>query len=121
MALERFFNLREKLIEEFGMGTITEESIGEIMVSMAVIEVQLKSQNKPPELAMEEIDAKLYDVDANNTTLSGPSKKMRQFALKERHESARRIDWVIAYGKLCTLRQEAAELEAILKRLRPED
>ena len=120
MALESFYKLRSEVIEDFGKGLITEASVGEIMVSMAVIERELTANKNGPFVTTEELDVILYDKSTLKEKTVGPTKQMKQYANKERQDSAKRVDWIIGYGKLCTLRGEVAALEAKLREQRPE-
>jgi hypothetical protein len=89
------------------------------MDSVALLEHQLtRTQAQVPSL--EEIDMTLsrhrYPSDPKEKA-AGPSKGMQLYVKNEQMQSARRIDWIIAYGKVCNARCDLAEAEAEEKRL----
>jgi hypothetical protein len=49
---------------------------------------------------------------ASKEKIAGPSKAMQNYVMSEQLHSARRVDWVIAYGKLCTARCDLEEAMA---------
>ena len=117
--MEAIYDLRKKIIEFSG----PEELKDSLIKALAFLECQLFNAAKP-EVApsLEEIDLtmsshrELLNVKIPGT--AGPTRKMKQYADKDMIRSARRIDWIISYGKTCSARCDLAEAEDEEKRLR---
>lgn len=112
--LEAFYNLKKKIIEL----SVDDEAAKSLMESLTLLEHQLtKAQGGTPSL--EEIDMTLsrHRYPSDPKKVAGPSKGMQLYVKNEQLQSARRIDWIIAYGKVCDARCNLAEAEAEEKRL----
>jgi len=116
--MEAIYDLRKKIIEFTGPDELKDSMIK----ALAFLEIQL-FKGKDPEVApsLEEIDSTLSshrDPPAIIPGTAGPTRKMQQFADKDMIRSARRIDWVISYGKVCSARCDLADAEMDEKKLR---
>ena len=101
--LDAFYNLKKKIVEL----SVDNKTIKSLMESLASLEHQLIRPQS--EISLEEIDLILskhreYQSQFFEEKVAGPSKAMQVYVKNEQLYSARRIDWVIAYGKLCTAR-----------------
>jgi hypothetical protein len=113
-SLDAFYNLKKKIVEL----SVDDETAKSLMDSVALLEHELtRTQAQVPSL--EEIDMTLFKHRALTQTqnAAGPSKGMQLYVKNEQMQSARRIDWIIAYGKVCNARCDLAEAEAEEKRL----
>jgi hypothetical protein len=111
--LDAFYNLKKKIIEL----SVDDETAKSLMESIALLECQLMRDQDEKAPSLEEIDMTLSkhrecESLAPPSKLAGPSKAMQTYVKNEGVQSARRIDWVIAYGKLCTARCNLVEAEA---------
>ncbi len=107
-----FYDLKQKIIEL----SLPDEVMKSLLESLGALESELTSNPIP---SMTEVDKILYK-NMNSTysaSSAGPSKEMVRYVAEQRLESARRIDWIIAYGKLCKARCDLAEAESEEKRL----
>jgi hypothetical protein len=108
--LDAFYNLKKKIVEL----SVDDETAKSLMESVAILEHQLTGpQGDMPSL--EEIDMTLSKHRESlppSSNVAGPSKAMQNYVKNEAIHSARRIDWVIAYGKLCDARCNLKEAEA---------
>lgn len=113
--LDAFYNLKKKIVEL----SVDGQTIKSLMESLALLENQLTRSQDEKAPSLEEIDMTLsrHYESSNQTKAGGPSKAMQNYVKNEQIHSARRVDWVIAYGKLCTARCDLAEAEAEEKRL----
>ena len=115
--LDAFYNLKKKIVEL----SVDDEIAKSLMESVALLERQLTIPQGEM-LSLEEIDMRLSkhrecESIAPPSKVAGPSKAMQNYVKNEAIHSARRIDWLIAYGKLCDARCSLAEAEAEEKRL----
>lgn len=113
-TLDAFYNLKKKIVEL----SLTDETSKSLMESLAFLEYQLTRKDAAPSL--DEIDLTLTrhrEMMSHSQNSVGPSKAMQAHVKKEQVQSARKVDWIIAYGKLCTARCDLAEAEAEEKRL----
>lgn len=110
-VLDAFYNLKKKIVEL----SISDEATKSLIESLASLERQLTIKDKAASL--EEIDIILNKHREPRQKDAGPSKAMQIFVKNEQRLSARRMDWVIAYGKVCDARCDLAEAEAEEKRL----
>jgi hypothetical protein len=109
--LDVFYNLKKKIIELSVGDPITKS----LIESLAILEHQLLKIQDKKAPSLEEIDMTLSinrQTSIGNDTVAGPSKAMQNFIKNEQMISARRIDWIISYGKLCDARCNLAEAEA---------
>lgn len=114
-ALEAFYNLKKKIVEL----SVPHETAMSLMECISALEHELKISNSESAPSLEEIDMILsrHRYPSDSKKVVGPSKVMQEFAQKEHVQSARKIDWLIAYGKACDARCNLAEAEAEKKRL----
>ena len=117
-ALEAFYNLKKKIVEL----SVPDETAMSLMECISALEHELKISNSESAPSLEEIDMILYrhrepQPLKMNSKIGGPSRVMQEFAQKEFVISARKVDWLIAYGKACDARCNLAEAEAEEKRL----
>lgn len=111
-TLDAFYNLKKKIVEL----SLTDETSKSLMESLAFLEYQLTKKDAAPSL--DEIDMTLTRHRQYHSQKSaGPSKAMQTHVKKEQVQSSRKVDWIIAYGKLCSARCDLAEAEAEEKRL----
>lgn len=113
-TLDAFYNLKKKIVEL----SLTDETSKSLMESLAFLEYQLTKKDRAPSL--DEIDLTLTrhrEMMSHSQKSAGPSKAMQAHVKKEQVQSARKVDWIIAYGKLCSARCDLAEAEAEEKRL----
>ena len=103
-----FYDLKKKITEL----SLPDELMKSVLESLGALESEL---TRNPTSSMTEVDKILYKNPS--TRDAGPSKEMARYVAEQRLESARRIDWVIAYGKLCKARCDLAEAESEEKRL----
>ena len=108
--LYAFYNLKKKIVEL----SVDNKTSKTLMESLALLERQLTIKDVVPSL--EEIDL-ILNNHREPSKGAGPSKAMQIFVENELRLSARRMDWVIAYGKVCDARCDLAEAEAEEKRL----
>jgi hypothetical protein len=108
--LDAFYNLKKKIIEL----SVDDETARSLMESLASLEHEItRSQSEMPSL--DEIDMMLSrhrEPPPPSSKVAGPSKAMQNYVKNEQVQSARRIDWVIAYGKLCDARCNLEEAVA---------
>lgn len=117
-ALEAFYNLKKKIVEL----SVDDEIAMSLMECISALEHELTGTKSESAPSLEEIDMILYrhrepQQTKINSNVAGPSQKTQEFAQKEHIQSARKIDWLIAYGKACDARCNLAEAEAEEKRL----
>ena len=119
-ALELFYNLKNRIIEHFVEG---ESNMQEVIKHLTKLEAALIFKNKEP--SMEQIDEMISRVLKKVRPLPGcgprkgygPTPRMQNHADAERLIKARRVDWIIAYGKLCEAREQLEVLEQEEQRL----
>jgi len=109
MTLEIFYNLKNRIIEYFVEGK-SSKHISEIIKHLAKLEMALTRQ---------EIDRPLSDFVRPKVTPidGGPTVPMQEYAAKDALEKSKRINWVLAYGRLCIAREQIEALEADEQRL----
>ena len=111
-TLDAFYNLKKKIVEL----SLTDETMKSLMESLASLESSIT--RKEPAPSLDEIDMTLSrHRQYENQKAAGPSKAMQAHVKKEQVQSALKVDWIIAYGKLCTARCDLAEAEAEEMRL----
>jgi len=112
-TLDAFYNLKKKIVEL----SVTDEMMKSLMESLAFLEHQLTRKEAAPSL--DEIDLTLsrHREYHTETNAAGPSKAMKAYVKNDELQSARKVDWIIAYGKLCDARCNLAEAEAEETRL----
>jgi hypothetical protein len=116
MSLETFYNLKNRIIEYF----VEEKSntdITEIIKQLAKLETTLT--NRPDHMTTQELDKLLtgYVRPERQTIDGGPTVPMQEYAAKHTSQKSKRIDWVLAYGRLCIAREQIKELELNEQRL----
>ena len=116
--LDAFYNLKKKIVEL----SVDDETIKSLMESLAVLEHEL-TKTQGDTASLEEIDMILskhresQSQPSSKEKVAGPSKAMQNYVKNEQALSVKRMDWVIAYGKLCAARCDLAEAEAEEKRI----
>jgi hypothetical protein len=113
-TLDAFYNLKKKIVEL----SLADETMKSLMESLALLESDLT--RKEPAPSLDEIDMTLCrhrGMVSHSQKSAGPSKAMQAHVKKEQVQSARKVDWIIAYGKLCDARCNLAEAEAEETRL----
>ena len=113
MILELFYNLKNRIIEYFVEGS----NIKDVVKHMTKLEVALSIKNK--DQSMEQIDEMISRVLKKVRPLPGygPTPRMQNHADAERLIKSRRVDWIIAYGKVCEAREQLVVLEQEEQRL----
>jgi hypothetical protein len=112
-SLDAFYNLKKKIVEL----SLADETMKSLMESLASLESDLTRKEIP---SLDQIDLTLSrhrDLLCQSQKSAGPSKAMQAYVKNDQLQSARRIDWIIAYGKVCDARCDLAEAEAEEKRL----
>jgi hypothetical protein len=112
-TLDAFYNLKKKIVEL----SLADETMKSLMESLASLESNLTRKETP---SLDEIDltlSKHRDLVCQSQKAAGPSKAMQAYVKNDQLQSARRVDWIIAYGKLCDARCDLAEAEVEEKRL----
>ena len=114
-VLDAFYNLKKKIVEL----SVDDETTKSLIESLASLEHELNRAQDEVAPSLDEIDMMLckHREPSNLKKAAGPSKAMQNYVKNEQALSVKRIDWVIAYGKLCTARCDLAEAEAEEKRL----
>ena len=114
-VLDAFYNLKKKITEL----SVDDETVKSLMESVASLERELiRSQSEMPSL--DEIDMMLSrhrEPPPPSSKAAGPSKALQNYVKNEQVLSVKRMDWVIAYGKLCNARCNLEEAEVEEKRL----
>jgi len=108
--LDAFYNLKKKIVEL----PVSDKTTKTLMESLVLLERQLTIKDEVPSL--EEIDLVLNE-HREPSKGAGPSKAMQIFIKNEQRLNAIRMDWIIAYGKVCNARCDLSEAEAEEKRL----
>jgi hypothetical protein len=114
--LDAFYNLKKKIIEL----AVSDSATKSLMEALALLEHELTKVKDEKAPSLEEIDMILIkhrDPLIQNDTVAGPSKAMQDFVKNEQLLSARRVDWIISYGKLCNARCNLADAQAEEKKL----
>lgn len=114
-VLDAFYNLKKKIVEL----SVDDETTKSLIESLASLEHELNRAQDEVAPSLDEIDMMLckHREPSNLKKAAGPSKAMQNYVKNEQALSVKRMDWVIAYGKLCTARCDLAEAEAEEKRL----
>jgi hypothetical protein len=114
-VLDAFYNLKKKIVEL----SVDDETTKSLMESLASLEHEITRTQHEAAPSLDEIDMMIcrHREPSDLKKVAGPSKAMQNYVKNEQVQSARRIDWVIAYGKLCNARCDLAEAEAEEKRL----
>ena len=114
-VLDAFYNLKKKIVEL----SVDDETTKSLIESLASLEHELNRAQDEIAPSLDEIDMMLckHREPSNLKKAAGPSKAMQNYVKNEQALSVKRMDWVIAYGKLCTARCDLAEAEAEEKRL----
>jgi len=114
-VLDVFYNLKKKIVEL----SVDDETAKSLMESLASLEREITRTQHEVAPSLDEIDMMIcrHREHSDLKKVAGPSKAMQNYVKNEQVQSARRIDWVIAYGKLCNARCDLAEAEAEEKRL----
>jgi hypothetical protein len=70
-------------------------------------------------MTTQELDKLLtgYVRPERQTIDGGPTVPMQEYAAKHTSQKSKRIDWVLAYGRLCIAREQIKELELNEQRL----
>jgi hypothetical protein len=116
MSLEIFYNLKNRIIECFVEGKST-TAITEIIKQLAKLETALT--NRPEHMTTQELDKLLsgFVRPEPQTIEGGPTVPMQEYSAKHTSQKSKRIDWVLAYGRLCIAREQLNELEINEQRL----
>ena len=116
MSLEIFYNLKNRIIEYFVEGKSTKD-ITEVIKQLAKLEMALTK--RPEHITTQELDRLLtgYVRPEVGPIEGGPTVPMQEYAAKDTLDKSKRIDWVLAYGRLCIAREQIKELEADEQRL----
>lgn len=116
MSLEIFYNLKNRIIECFVEGKST-TAITEVIKQLAKLEMALTK--RPEHITTEELDRLLtgYVRPEVGPIEAGPTVPMQEYAAKDALDKSKRIDWVLAYGRLCIAREQLNELEINEQRL----
>jgi len=116
MSLEIFYNLKNRIIECFVEGKST-TAITEVIKQLAKLEMALTK--RPEHITTQELDRLLtgYVRPDVGPIEAGPTIPMQEYAAKDALEKAKRVDWVLAYGRLCIAREQLEELELNEQRL----
>lgn len=114
-VLDAFYNLKKKIVEL----SVDDETTKSLIESLASLEHELNRAQDEVAPSLDEIDMMLckHREPSNLKKAAGPSKAMQNYVKNEQALSVKRMDWVIAYGKLCTARCDLAEAESEEKRL----
>ena len=114
-VLDAFYDLKKKIVEL----SVDDETAKLLMKSLASLEHEIARTQREVAPSLDEIDMMIcrHREPSDLKKAAGPSKAMQNYVKNEQVLSARRLDWVIAYGKLCTARCDLAEAEAEEKRL----
>jgi len=114
-TLDAFYNLKKKITEL----SVDDETTKSLMESLASLEHEITRTQNEVAPSLDEIDMILsrHREPSDLKKVAGPSKAMQNYVKNEQVLSARRLDWVIAYGKLCSARCDLSEAEAEEKRL----
>jgi hypothetical protein len=116
LSLDAFYNLKKKIVEL----SVDDGTIKSLMESLALLEHELTRTQDEKAASLEEIDAILSRHRGpliQDKKAAGPSRAMRAYVRNEVALSMKRMDWIIAYGKVCDARCNLAEAEAEEKRL----
>ena len=116
MALEIFYNLKNRIIECFVEGTST-TAVTEIIKHLAKLEMALT--NRPEHITTHELDKLLTGFVRPDIrpVEGGPTVPMQEYAAKDALDKSKRIDWVLAYGRVAMAREQLEELELNEQRL----
>ena len=117
MALEIFYNLKNRIIECFVEGSQPTTAVTEIIKQLAKLEMALT--NKPEYITTQELDKLLtgFVRPEIEPIEGGPTVPMQEYAAKDVLDKSKRIDWVLAYGRLAIAREQVEELELNEQRL----
>ena len=116
MSLEIFYNLKNRIIEYFVEGKSTKD-ITEVIKQLAKLEMALTK--RPEHITTQELDRLLtgYLRPELGPIEGGPTIPMQEYAAKDALDKSKRIDWVLAYGRVCIAREQLKELETNEQRL----
>ena len=116
MSLEIFYNLKNRIIEYFVEGKST-TAITEVIKQLAKLEMALTK--RPENITTQELDRLLtgFVRPEVGSIEGGPTIPMQEYAAKDALDKSKRIDWVLAYGRVAMAREQLKELETNEQRL----